>query len=275
VTPDTQLTLIRPKRGWIAIDWKELWDYRELLSVLVLRDISVRYKQTVLGVAWAVIQPVFSMVVFSIVFGRLAQMPSDGVPYPVFVYAGLMPWLFFSSAVTNAGSSLLSQQALLTKIYLPRFFVPGSAIGSALVDLAISFAVYLVLMLWYGVKPGWGMLALPGLVLLAVVAALGVGLILAALTVTYRDLRHVVPFLTQVWLYITPVIYPVSMVPERWQWLLALNPMAGVVDGFRSALLGLPWNFTTLTTSAVVSIGLLFYGLFFFRRMERRFADIA
>lgn len=275
MTPDQQLTLIRPKRGWIAIDWKELWDYRELLSVLVLRDISVRYKQTVLGVAWAVIQPVFSMVVFSIVFGRLAQMPSDGVPYPVFVYAGLMPWLFFSSAVTNAGSSLLSQQALLTKIYLPRFFVPGSAIGSALVDLAISFAVYLVLMLWYGVAPGWGMLALPGLVLLAVIAALGVGLILAALTVTYRDLRHVVPFLTQVWLYITPVIYPVSMVPERWQWLLALNPMAGVVDGFRSALLGLPWNLTTLTTSAVVSIGLLFYGLFFFRRMERRFADIA
>lgn len=269
------VTVIEPRKGWISIDWRELWEHRELLAVLVSRDISVRYKQTVLGVAWAVLQPVFSMIVFTVIFGRLARIPSENVPYPVFVYAGLLPWMFFSGAVNNASNSLLSQQALLTKIYLPRLFVPLSAIGGALVDLAVSFAVFLVLMVIYGVVPGPGMLALPFLLALVIAAASGVGLLLSALIVTYRDLRHVVSFVLQAWMFISPVVYPVSLVPEKWQWLLALNPMVGVIDGFRSALLDKPWNLPALAISTVSAVVLLGIGIFYFRQTERRFADIA
>ena len=267
--------IIRPRPGWIAVDWRELWDSRELLVFLVWRDITVRYKQTVLGVAWAVLQPVFSMVVFTIIFGNLAKLPSDGVAYPVFVYAGLLPWMFFSNAVTGASQSLISQQALLTKIYLPRLFVPAAAVGGGLVDMAVSFAVFAVLMMVYGVTPGLGLLALPLLVALTAVAALGIGLTLAAVTVTYRDFRYVVPFLIQAGLYLSPVIYPVGLVPERWRWVLALNPMTGIIEGFRSSLLGKPWQFDTLAISVLVSTLLLVYGLFYFRKMERRFADVA
>ena len=272
---ENHVTVIRPRTGWIAIDWHELWEARELLYFLVLRDITVRYKQTVLGVAWAVLQPVFSMVIFTVIFGGLAKLPSDGQPYALFVYSGLLPWMFFSNAVTGSSQSLLSQQALLTKIYLPRLYVPASAIGGGLVDLSISFAVFAALMLGYQVAPGWGILAVPFLVLLTVVAALGVGLTLAAVTVTYRDFRYVIPFMIQAWMYVSPVIYPVSLIPEKWQWLLALNPMAGIIDGFRSALLGTPWNITALATSTAAAIVLLAYGLFYFRKTERRFADIA
>lgn len=267
--------VLRPARGWLAIDWKELWDYRELLGFLVLRDIKVRYKQTVLGVAWAVIQPVFTMLVFSVIFGRIAKLPSDGVPYPVFVYAGLLPWQFFSASISSASNSLLNQQSLLTKIYLPRLYVPISTILGSLVDLMISFGVFAVIMAIYGVAPGWGMFAVPLLVIVTTLAAFGIGLLLAALTVTYRDVRHVVPFLVQAWLYLSPVIYPVSMVPEQWRWVLALNPMAGIIDGFRSALLGKPWDFHTLAVSTVVSIVVCVFGIFYFRKTERRFADIA
>ena len=242
---------------------------------LVLRDVVVRYKQTVLGVAWAVLQPVFSMAIFSIIFGRLAKLPSDGLPYPLFVYAGLLPWMFFSNAVTGASQSLISQQALLTKIYLPRMFVPAASIGSGLVDFAISFGVFILLMLFYRFLPNWSMLAFPLLILLTIIAALGVGLSLAAITVTYRDFRYVIPFMIQAWMYISPVIYPVSIVPEKWQWLLAINPMAGIIDAFRSSLLGTPWNFLTLFVSGLTACSLLAYGLFFFRKTERRFADIA
>ena len=267
--------IIRPRPGWIAVDWRELWDSRELLVFLVWRDITVRYKQTVLGVAWAVLQPVFSMVVFTIIFGNLAKLPSDGVAYPVFVYAGLLPWMFFSNAVTGASQSLIRQQALLTKIYLPRLFVPAAAVGGGLVDMAVSFAVFAVLMMVYGVTPGLGLLTLPLLVALTAVAALGIGLTLAAVTVTYRDFRYVVPFLIQAGLYLSPVIYPVGLVPERWRWVLALNPMTGIIQGFRSSLLGKPWQFDTLAISVLVSTLLLVYGLFYFRKMERRFADVA
>lgn len=270
-----QETLIRPRPGWIAIDWRELWESRELLYFLIWRDIAVRYKQTVLGVAWAVIQPVFSMLIFTVIFGKLAKMPSDGSPYAIFVYAGLLPWTFFSNAVTTSSQSLVNQQALLTKIYLPRLFVPAGPVGSGLVDLAISFVVFACLMLFYRVAPGWGVLALPLLVLLTLVAALGTGLTLAAITVTYRDFRYVIPFMIQAWMYLSPVIYPVSMVPERWQWLLAVNPLVGIIDGFRSALLGVPWNLQNLAVSAVSASALLVYGLFYFRKTERRFADIA
>jgi len=272
---DSRALVIQPRNGWIPIDWRELWDAREILAYLVLRDVKVRYKQTVLGVLWAALQPLFTMVIFTVIFGRLAGIPSDGLPYAVFVFAGLLPWTYFSNAVSQASQSLVNQQALLTKIYLPRLFVPGAAIGGGLMDLGISFLVFLAIMAWYRVVPGWGFVALPLLVLLTTAAALGVGLVLAALTVTYRDFRYVVPFMIQSWMYVSPVIYPVSVVPPRWQWALAINPMVGVIDGFRSALLGLPWNLTTLTVSSLSACLMLTYGLFYFRKTERRFADIA
>lgn len=268
-------TIIRPRPGWISIDWRELWDSRELLAFLVWRDVSVRYKQTVLGLAWAILQPVFTMLVFTVIFGNLAQMPSQGVPYPIFVYAGLLPWMFLSTAVTGASQSLVSQQALLTKIYLPRLFVPAASIGGGLVDLLVSSGVFALLMAYYGVVPGWGLLAVPLLVLLTLVASLGVGLALAALTVTYRDFRYVIPFMVQAWMYLSPVIYPVTLVPPKWQLLLAVNPMVGIIDGFRSALLGTPWNLPALAMSTACASALLLFGLFYFRKTERRFADVA
>jgi lipopolysaccharide transport system permease protein len=267
--------LIEPRKGWIRVDWAELWDGRELLYFLVLREIMVRYKQTVLGVAWAALQPLFTMVIFTIIFGNFAKIPSDGQPYALFVFAGLLPWMFFSNSVTLAAQSLVNQQALLTKIYLPRAFIPASSVGAGLVDLMISFGVFAGMMAIYGVAPGWGLLALPALVLVSAIAALGVGLALAALTVSYRDVRHIVPFLMQCWLYISPVIYPVTMVPEKWRPWLALNPMAGLIDGYRSALLGTPWKLDALLISSASALAFLIYGLFYFRKVERRFADVA
>lgn len=272
---DTREFVIQASSGWMPIDWKELVAYRELLYFLVWRDLKVRYKQTVLGVAWAVLQPVFSMIVFTIIFGRLAKIDSEGFPYAVFVYAGLLPWTFFSSAVGLAGQSLINQQNLLTKIYFPRLFIPTASIGASLVDMGISFLVYMLILAWYGVVPSWQMVYLPGLVLVTAIAVLGFGYMLAALTVSYRDFRFVIPFMLQAMMYISPVVYPVSMVPERYQWLLALNPMAGIIDAYRSAILGKPWNLTTLAVSAIVSAGLFTFGLFYFRRTERVFADIA
>ncbi|MBA3915696.1 MAG: ABC transporter permease [Acidobacteriales bacterium] len=267
--------VIRPRTGWIAVEWRELWDARELLWFLTLRDIKVRYKQTVLGVLWAVLQPLLTMAVFTIIFGRFAKIPSDGLPYALFVFAGLLPWTFFSNSVNQASMSLINQQSLLTKIYMPRLFIPASALGSGLLDLAVSFLVFGLLALYYGSPIGLGALALPILILLTAAASLGIGLTLAAVIVTYRDFRYVVPFLIQLWMYVSPIIYPVSIVPERWQPLLALNPMAGLIDGFRSALFGRPWNLTALLISSCSTVVLLVYGLFYFRKTERRFADVA
>lgn len=267
--------VIRPSKGWMAVDFGELFRYRELLYFLVWRDLKVRYKQTVLGVAWAVLQPVFSMVVFTVIFGRLAKIDSEGFPYAVFVYAGLLPWTFFSAAVSMAGQSLISQQNLLTKIYFPRLFIPTASLGAGLVDLAISFGVYMLVLLGYGIMPSWQMVYLPGLVLLTTISVLGFGYTLAALTVSYRDFRFVIPFMLQAMMYLSPVVYPVSMVPQRYQWLLALNPMAGIIDAYRSAILGKPWNLTTLGISTAVALAMFIYGLFYFRKTERRFADVA
>ena len=266
--------VIRARKGWIPLDWAELVHYRELLYFLIWRDVKVRYKQTLLGVAWAVLQPVFGMVVFTIIFGNFAKIPSDGMPYAVFVYAGLLPWTFFSNGVSQAGQSLISQQNLLTKIYFPRLFVPAAAIGVALVDLAISFAVMAGIMAWYRVMPGWGVLWLPLLVILTTLAGLGIGLVLAALTVTYRDVRFVIPFMMQAWMYLSPVVYPVTMVPEKYRWALALNPMAGIIDGYRSAILGTPWKPGTLAISSAVAMAVFVFGLYYFKKTERRFADI-
>ena len=268
-------TVIRPRKGWINIDWAEIYRYRELLFFLTWRDILVRYKQTVLGVAWSVLQPVFMMVVFTVIFGRLAKIDSEGLPYAVYVYAGLLPWTFFSNAVSLSGLSLVNQQALLTKIYFPRLFVPTSSVGAGLVDLAISFLVYGVILAVYGIVPSAGIMWLPLLVVLTVLAALGFGYTLAALTVSYRDFRFLVPFMMQAMMYISPVVYPVTLVPEQYHWLLALNPMTGIIGAFRSAVLGTPWNPTTLIVSTLVTLVLFVFCLFFFRRTERRFSDIA
>ncbi len=268
-------TIIRPRKGWIAIDWRELWDRRELLQSLVYRDVQVRYKQTVLGFAWAILQPVFSMLIFTFIFGRFAKIPSEDAPYALFVYCGLLPWTFFSTAVTAAAQSLVNQQALLTKIYLPRMFVPTAPVGGALVDLGISFGVFVMIMALFRQMPGWGIVLVPLLLLLLLAAALGIGLFLAALTVSYRDFRYVIPFMMQAGMYLSPVIYSAGMIPPEYRYALALNPIVGIIDGFRAAFLNRPFDWLLLTISAVSSIGLLVLGMFYFRKTERRFADVA
>ncbi|HKP82180.1 MAG TPA: ABC transporter permease [Pyrinomonadaceae bacterium] len=266
---------IEPATSWPSIGLRELWDYRELLYFLTWRDIKVRYKQTVLGAAWAVIQPLFMMLVFSLFFGKLAGVPSDGIPYPVFSFCGLLPWQLFSYSLTQAGNSLVGSQNLITKVYFPRLVVPISAVLGGVIDFAIAFVLLLGMMFYYGIVPGWQMVALPGLVLLAVLAALGVGLWLSALNVQYRDVRYTIGFLVQFWMFATPVAYPSSIVPEKWRVLYALNPMVGVVDGFRWALLGKPESpGVPLLISVIVVCALLAGGLYYFRRMEQQFADI-
>jgi lipopolysaccharide transport system permease protein len=254
---------------------RELWEYRELLYFLTWRDIKVRYKQTVLGAIWVVIQPLFMMLVFSLFFGRLARVPSDGVPYPVFTFCALLPWQLFAHALTESSNSLVGNQNLITKVYFPRLVAPISAVLGGLVDFAIAFVMLLVLMLIYGIAPGWQIVFVPALVLLAVMAALGVGLWLSALNVQYRDVRYTINFLVQFWLFATPVAYPSSIVPEKWRLLYGLNPMVGVVDGFRWALLGKPDSLgLPLLISVVVVLTLLVGGLYYFRRLEQQFADI-
>jgi lipopolysaccharide transport system permease protein len=271
---DQHVAVIEPRKGWHMLDWRELWAYRELLWVLTTRDIRVRYKQTVLGAAWAIIRPFLTMVIFSVVFGHLAKMPSDGFPYPVFVYAGLLPWIFFAAAIGTSGQSLVGSANLVSKVYFPRLIIPLASVGAGLVDLLISTGVLLLMMLWYGVGLSWQLLAVPLLLAALIFTALGIGTLLSALTVAYRDFTHVTPFLVQVWMYVTPVIFPVSLVPERWQWLLYLNPLTGLVEGFRSAFLGKPFDLAGIGISIAIAVALLAAGLAYFEKVERRFADI-
>lgn len=270
-----ELTVIQPEIGWRGLNLSELWDSRELLYFFVWRDIKVRYKQTVVGAAWAVLQPVCTMAIFTLIFGRLAKMPSNGVPYPIFVYAGLLPWTFFANAVSQSSQSLINQARLLTKIYFPRLYIPSACIGVGLVDFALSFCVYLVLMIWYAHIPGTTLLLLPLFLLLAAIASLGVGVLLSSVTVVYRDFRIVVPYLVQLGMFLSPVVYPPTLVPEAYRWILNLNPMTGIIGGFRGALLGQPFDWAAIAISAAVSVMLLVAGVLNFRRMERRFADIA
>jgi len=266
---------IAPSRSWAPLRLREIWEYRELLYFLVWREIKVRYKQTALGVAWAVIQPLFTMVVFSIFFGRLAGLPSDGVPYPVFAYCALLPWQLFAFALTESSNSVVANQRLITKVYFPRLIMPLAAVCVGLADFAISFVVLLALMAYYGIAPGLAAWTVPAWAALAVLTALSVGLWLSALNVRYRDIRYTIPFLTQVWLFATPVAYATTMIPEGWRTVYALNPMVGVVDGFRWALLGtVAWPGPTVFVSMGAVAVLLVSGLFYFRRMERTFADV-
>ena len=267
-------TFIDPPSGWTSIGFRELWDYRELLYFLTLRDVKVRYKQTALGAAWAVIQPLFMMLVFSLFFGRLAKVPSDGIPYPIFTFCALLPWQLFAHALTESSNSLVANERLITKVYFPRLVVPMSAVLGGLVDFAVAFVILLVMMFYYRIVPTWAVLVLPAFILLAVMTALGVGLWLSALNVKYRDVRYTINFLIQFWLFATPVAYPSSLVPERWRALYGLNPMAGVVDGFRWALLGKQPPGAMLAVSVGVVIAILIGGLSYFRRMEQEFADV-
>jgi len=272
---DLPKIVIRPSRGWVPLKLKEFWEYRELLYFLIWRDIKVRYKQTALGAAWAIIQPLFTMIVFSIVFGRLAQIPSDGVPYPIFAFCALLPWQLFAHALTESGNSLVASQNLITKVYFPRLVIPLAAVLAGLVDFAIAFVVLLGMMAYYGIVPTMAVVFLPLFLLLAVTTALAVGLWLSALNVQYRDVRYTIPFLTQFWLFITPIAYPSSLVPEGWRTLFGLNPMAGVVESFRWALLGTASApGPMLAVSVAVVVALLVGGLYYFRRMEKTFADV-
>lgn len=267
--------LIRPRKGWIAVDWRELFVNRELLYFLIWRDVKVRYKQTVLGVAWAVLQPLMMMAIFSVIFGRVVKIPSEGLPYAVFVFAGLIPWTFFSSGLAQGANSLVTQNYILSKIYLPRLYIPTAGVGLFLIDMAVSFGLYALILAWYGITPGWGLLALPFLVALVILLTLGLSFGLSALIVLYRDFRILVPFLIQILMYTSPVIYPASMLPRRLQTVLLFNPLVGIIEGFRSAMLGTPWNLSALAGATAVTLGVFFLGLHYFRRIERLFADVA
>lgn len=267
--------LIRPPRGWAPLDLRELAAAHELLYFLVLRNLKLRYKQTALGATWALLQPLLTMAVFSVVFGRLARLGSDGLPYPLFALAALVPWTYFATALTQAGNSLVEQHQLLTKIYFPRLLLPAAAVIAGLVDLAIAFGMLLLVLAWYGIEPSFRLLAAPALALLAAAAAFAPGIWLAALNVRYRDVRYVIPFLVQIWLFVTPVVYSSSLVPERWRPLYGLNPMVGVVDGFRWMISpAAPPPGSALAGSVAAVALLLAGGLFFFRRVERSFADV-
>lgn len=277
VMPRTQHAVARrqPRSGWIAVDLGELWRYRELLVFHALRNLKVRYKQTILGAAWALLQPVLAMAVFTIFFGRLAGIPSGDAPYPVFAFCALLPWQLFAYSLTQSSNSLVENAHTLKKVYFPRLILPIASILAGLVDFAIASVVLLVLLLHYDIVPSaWAVLAVPVFTLLAVAAALAVGLWLAALHVKYRDVRHTIPFLVQLWLFATPVVYPSSLVPERWQALYGLNPMTGVVEGFRWAILAQPAPGPMLAVSVASTALLLTGGLLYFRRTERSFADV-
>ena len=270
-----EVLVIRPTRGWLKLNFRELWDYRELLYFLVWRDIKVRYKQTALGAAWAILQPVMTMVVFSIFFGRLAKVPSDGIPYPVFAYAALLPWQLFAYALSESANSLVGSQNLIKKVYFPRLVVPIAGVLAGLVDFAISFVVLLGLMAYYGIHPTTAILVLPAFIVFAVLTALSAGLWLSALNVQFRDVRYTIPFLTQFWMFVTPVAYSSSLVPEKWRALYGLNPMVGVVEGFRWALLGKSASSGPMLWVSVMAVVLLLVGgLAYFRRMESTFADV-
>jgi len=266
---------IRPSKGWVSLGLKELWDYRELLFFLIWRDIKVRYKQTVLGASWAIIQPFFTMVVFSLFFGKLAKVPSDGIPYPIFSYSALVPWAFFAHGLNQASNSLVGGSNLIKKVYFPRLAMPIASVLAGVVDFVLAFVMLIGMIFYYGMVPTVNIVFLPLFLLLALITSLGVSLWLSAMYVQFRDIRHIIPFLTQIWLFATPIAYPSSLLSEPWRTIYGLNPMVGVVEGFRWALLGTktaPWLIIIL--SSLVAVALLITGAYYFRRMEKTFADV-
>jgi len=272
----TSQIVIEPKKGWQLIDWKELREYRDLFYFLVWRDIKVLYKQTVLGFGWAIIRPVFSMIVFSIVFGKLAKVPSDGVPYPIFSYVALLPWTYFSTSMSKSTQSLITNANMLSKVYFPRMIIPMTPVFAGLVDFALSFSILGLMMFWYGVAPTLNIIFLPLLTLLMFLTASGIGMWLSALAIQYRDIRYAVQFVVQLLMYAAPVVWPVSLIPDKYRVIYGIYPMAGVIEGFRSSLIGtnpMPWDL--IIAGGVSSIVIALSGAFYFRRMERIFADVA
>ena len=267
--------VIEPSPAWRSVDLREVWRYRELLYFFVWRDVKVRYKQTVLGVAWAVIQPLFAMIIFAFFFGRVAKLPSDGIPYPLFCYAGLLPWTFFSNALANGSQSLLGSSNLVTKVYFPRILVPAAAVATGLVDFVFALLMLAPLMWWKRTAPApAAFVMVPLLIGITFLLAFGLSVWLSALIVRYRDVRHIVPFLIQIWMFATPIIYPLSFIPAKWRWAVSLNPMAPVVEAFRGSMFGRPVDATGLLYAAIVAVVLIVSGSLYFRRLERLFADV-
>ena len=266
--------VIQPTGNWRLVSLRDLWAYRELLFFLTWRDVKVRYKQTALGAAWAILQPLFMMVIFTIFFGRLAGIDSAGIPYPLFALAGLVPWTFFSNAITASGNSLVGSANLITKVYFPRLIVPAAAILAGFVDFALAFLLFCAMMIYYRVAPSIQILFLPVLIVMTSLFALGVGTWMSALNVKYRDVRFALPFLIQLWLFVSSVILPSSALPQKYRWLLMLNPMSGIIEGYRSALFGLPFDWPALAVAAAITIAVLAYAIYSFARVERSFADI-
>jgi len=267
--------VIRPSTGFSKLDLVALWEFRELFYFLVWRDVKIRYKQTIIGAAWAIVQPVMTMVIFTVIFGNFAKIPSDGLPYAIFSYTALLPWNYFSQAIARSGDSLVGDANLIKKVYFPRLMIPLASVSSPLVDFFISFLVLLAMLAWFGITPGWGVLVLPLLLVLVFMTALAVGLWLSPLNARYRDVRYAIPFLIQLWMYASPVVYSVNIVPEKWRMLFSLNPLAGVIEGFRWALLGKgDPAIGAIMISACVVLMLLLGGIFFFKRMERYFVDV-
>ena len=272
--PERPVAEIKPAGKWVALDLRNLWAYRELLYFLTWRDVKVRYKQTVLGAAWAIIQPLFTMFIFTIFFGRLAGMPSDNIPYPLFAYAGLLPWTFFSNAVISSGNSLVGSSNLITKIYFPRMVIPSAAVAAGLVDFLLAFLVLIGLMIYYDRAVSYTILLLPLLVLLLTLLSLGVGMWMSAMNVKYRDIRYALPFIIQLWMFVSPIIYPSSIAQGRLRILLMLNPLTGIIENFRSSVFGLPIHWSALGVSLLLTIVFLVYSAYTFKHMERSFADI-
>jgi lipopolysaccharide transport system permease protein len=274
MTNTEPLVVIQPSRSWKLVSFRDLWAYRELLFFLTWRDVKVRYKQTALGAAWAILQPLFMMLIFTIFFGRLAGVASSGVPYPLFALAGLVPWTFFSNAITQSGNSLVGSSNLITKVYFPRLIVPAAAMLAGLVDFALAFAMFCLLMIYYQVVPTMHVLFLPVLILLTALFALGVGTWMSALNVKYRDVRFALPFLIQLWLFVSSVIMPSAALPWKWRRWLLLNPMSAIIEGYRSAMFGLPFDWPALGIASLITLVVLIYAFYSFARVERSFADI-
>ena len=274
--PDEPLVVIQPSKSWVALNLRDVWAYRELLYFLAWRDVKVRYKQTALGVAWAILQPLLTMLISSLIFGRLGGFGSrsGGIPYPIFVYAGLLPWTFFSNAIISSGNSLVGSANLITKVYFPRMIIPGAAVIAGLVDFFIAFVLLIALMLYYRLDLTWNLLLFPVLVILTALLATGVGMWLSALNVKYRDIRFALPFMVQFWMFLSPVFYPSNVLPAKYRWAFALNPLTGMIDAYRSSLFGQPVNWAGLGISSLITIAILVYGSYTFRRMEKTFADI-
>jgi lipopolysaccharide transport system permease protein len=274
--PEQPLVKIRPSRKWIPLNLREVWAHRELFAILVIRDVTIRYKQTILGIAWAIVQPLMMAAVYTVVFGRFGGIPSDGVAYPLFAFAGLLPWTFLANAVQASGNSLINNAHLITKVYFPRILIPAASVGMGLVDFAIAGTVLAGLMLYYHVGVTWNLLMFPLLILLTAALALGIGLWAAALNIRYRDVRHLLPFFIQVWMFLSPIIYPLSLVPQRWRWLAAFNPLYGIIENIRVSLYSLPRGFDwyLLGCSVAITLATLVSAAFVFRRVETSVADV-